>query len=389
METPVARIVWDDRFRRYDFGPNHPFTEASRWLGVRLIGAWRDAHPTLLRPEWISTVEPSPRESLERFHTAEYLDLVERLDRRGRSELLDRGDTPSFPGCYDAAARIAGGTVAAARSVREGPPRRALQPGGGLHHAHPGSASGFCILNDLGVAISDALHRGLRRVAYVDLDVHHGDGVMYGFYHDGRVLDIDFHETGRSIFPGTGETRETGTGDGSGFKVNVPLPPGSGDEVLRPLFLRLVPPLIREFRPELIVVQGGLDAHVGDGLGHLRYSGSSYVLAVRTLRDLADSTEGAGLVVTGGGGYSAVNVALGMATHGAVLLGVDDPLVWSPPLPDAWRREFEETIGEAAPTTLEPAVVESSPPSSPPIVARLVEDLAQRLGRRFPANGGA
>ncbi|HEY6237886.1 MAG TPA: acetoin utilization protein AcuC [Thermoplasmata archaeon] len=367
---------------------DHPFTEASRWLGVRLIRAWRDADPQLPRPEWTSTVEPASRESLERFHAAEYLDLVERLDRRGRSELLDRGDTPSFPGCYDAAARIAGGTVTAARSVGDGPPRRALQPGGGLRHAHPGSASGLCIVNDVGVAIADALHRGPRRVAYVDLDVHHGDGVMYGFHGDGRVLDIDFHETGRSIFLGTGETRETGSGDGSGFKVNVPLPPGSGDEAFQPLFLRLVPPLIRGFRPELLVVQGGLDAHVGDGLGHLRYSAGSYVLAVRTLRDLADSIGPAGLVVTGGGGYSAANVALGIATHGAVLLGVDQPLESSPPLPDPWRREFEETLGEVAPTTLEPAVVGPPAGGEPPVVARLLDDLAQRLGRRFPANDG-
>jgi len=385
MGPPTATLVWDDRFRAYDFGPEHPFTETSRWLAVRLLeSGWaeRPGGPGLAR---IARIEPAARPTLERFHAPEYLDLVERLDRRGKRELLDRGDTPSFPGCYEAAARIVGGTVTATRSVRAGPTHRALQPGGGLHHAHAGSASGFCILNDVAVAIADALHEGVRRVAYVDIDVHQGDGVMYGFYRDGRVLDIDVHETGRSIFPGTGEVHETGAGDGAGLKVNVPLPPGAGDAEFESVFLRLVPPMLDSFRPELIVLQGGLDAHAGDGLGHLRYSMRSYEIAARTLRELTREVGAAGLVVTGGGGYAPSNVARGLALYGAVLLSDGDRLEVGDALPEAWRREFEAATGAGAPRTL------SDPPVPNPAgrptgdTDRLIGELERHLGRRFPA----
>ncbi|EQD44777.1 Histone deacetylase superfamily, partial [mine drainage metagenome] len=170
---------------------------------------------------------------------------------------LDHGDTPAFPGCFEEAARIVEGTVRAVdfALAERG---RAFHPAGGLHHAHRDAASGFCIFNDVAVGVERAVSAG-HRVAYLDIDAHHGDGVMYGFYDSGRVLDIDVHQDGRTLFPGTGAVSEIGAGDGEGRKVNVPLPPGAGDETLVPLVARLVPTLLRDFRPDLIVVQHGAD----------------------------------------------------------------------------------------------------------------------------------
>ena len=187
---------------------------------------------------------------------------------------LDAGDTPSFSGCFEAAARIAEGAACAVDFTLEHK-APSFHPAGGLHHAHPDRASGFCIFNDVALAVGRAVAAG-HRVVYIDIDAHHGDGVMYGYYSSGRVLDIDFHQDGRTLFPGTGTTDETGLADGNGLKVNLPLPPGPGDEALGPLFQWIVPPLVRSFRPDLIVVQHGADGHVGDPLTALQYTSRVY-----------------------------------------------------------------------------------------------------------------
>jgi acetoin utilization protein AcuC len=382
--APRLLTVWDDRFTRYDFGPGHPFTEVSRRLGVRLLEAWASESAAGRRIGWRREVEPASPEELERFHRSEYLARVERESHSQTGGLLDRGDTPSFPGCYEAAARLAGGTLAATRGAMEGPSRRAFQPGGGLHHAHPDRASGFCIFNDLAVAIADAKTHGVRRLAYIDIDVHHGDGVMYGFFEDGAVLDIDFHETGHTIFPGTGHVSETGRGDGAGLKVNVPLPPGAGDAAFQPLFGRIVPAMLRSYRPQMILLQCGADAHVGDGLGHLQYTLASYATAVSTLVDLAEELGRVPLVVTGGGGYTSESVARVLALAGRVLAGGAPPLAQEK-LPAEWSEEFEAATGIVAPRTWGAhRPVERSSWSSES-EATLIGELESRLGTRFPA----
>jgi acetoin utilization protein AcuC len=380
-------MVADPRFVEYDFGPGHPWDPASRWLAARLLRAWEQDGRLPSTPRWIREVTPASDLELERFHTPAYVARVRTAGEQGRGELLDLGDTPSFPGCFEAAARVVGGTLAGLEAIATDASPRAFQPSGGLHHAAPGSASGFCIFNDVAVAIRAALAGRFRRVAYLDIDVHQGDGVMYGFYDDGRVLDIDFHETGRSIFPGTGEVRETGRGDGAGLKVNVPLPPGAADDAFLPLFHRIVPPMVRSFRPELIVLQHGVDAHVGDGLGHLRYTSRSYQGALATLMELADEVAGGRLLVTGGGGYNARNVALVLANAGAWMTGaIGDPAVPGP-LPAAWRAEFEEATGGRAPETADPVHSPRSADWSSVEESRLVMDLERALGTRFPDGG--
>ncbi len=370
-----VRLVWDPRFRDYDFGPSHPFTERSREAAVELLEASLTG-PEVGRFERCGPLEPAPTALLRRFHDLAHLERVREADATGVPAFLDQGDTPAFPGCFDAAARLVSGTVLAVEEALESG-GRGFAPGGGLHHAHPGQASGFCIFNDIAVAVASARARG-RRVAYVDLDVHHGDGVMYGFYDEGAVLDIDLHQDGRTLFPGTGAVAETGAGDGTGLKVNIPLPPGAGDESLVPLARRLFPPLLREFRPELLIVQHGVDGHAGDPLAQLRYSARGYAAVDAVLLDLAQELH-CPVVVTGGGGYRASSVALVLAAAGRALAGLPTS---GAALPTGWRRRFEATFGEPVPAVWPVAAAVRS--GSTGTADRRVAELEAALGRRFP-----
>lgn len=374
-------IAWSPALRGYDFGPQHPFRMSYRGLAVELL---RELDPSTF--ELPTGLAAARREELVAFHTEDYLAEVESAGADPGGPPLDAGDTPRFEGCYEASAAVVGATLSATRSIVEKGGRAAFAPGGGLHHAHPSRASGFCVLNDLAVAISLLTGPGdrLRPVAYIDIDAHHGDGVMYGVYESGRLLDIDFHQDGRTLFPGTGAVRATGRGDGAGLKVNVPVPPGTGEADFRPLFLALVPPMLREYRPELIVLQHGVDGHLGDPLASLSYGPSCYDLAVRRLRELADELCGGRLVVTGGGGYRPEHVARVLARAGRQLSGLPLP---DGPLPPAWRGEFSEAFGRPAPdrwTDEEPSGI--APPPTP-AATRILTELSEALGRRFPAPG--
>jgi acetoin utilization protein AcuC len=375
-------LIWDDRFREYDFGPDHPFTERSRALAVRLLGSV--APPTAPGPiAWSGPVAPADRRLLESFHRREYLELVEAAGRAGFPPFLDSGDTPGFPGCFEAAARIvAGADQGLGLALADGRP--AFHPAGGLHHAHPDRASGFCIFNDVAIAVGRAV-REHRRVAYLDIDAHHGDGVMYGFYDSGRVLDIDFHQDGRTLFPGTGFPSETGRGDGAGLKVNLPLPPGAGDEAVLPLFRRLVPPLLRSFRPEVIVLQHGVDGHVDDALARLQYTPAAYVEIDRTVLTLARELCGGRLLVTGGGGYRAASVSRVLARAGLILAGLDPPDE-DGALPDAWRTEYFEEVGETAPATWGETARAHAGGWTAQQESKLVSEIEEQLGQRFPVS---
>ena len=330
---------------------------------------------------WTDSVEPASRTVLETFHAPEYLDFVERASGLDREVLLDAGDTPSFAGCYAAAARLVQGAVVALDYTIEHR-RPAFHPGGGLHHAHSGRASGFCIFNDVAIAVA----RGLRhshRVAYIDIDAHHGDGVMYGFYDTGRVLDIDFHQDGRTLFPGTGFPHEVGREDGAGLKANLPLPPGAGDDALLPLFRRVVPALLRWFRPDVIVLQHGVDGHFGDELARLQYSPAAYAEIDRTVLALSRELTGGRLLVTGGGGYRPETVSRVLARTGLILAGLPEPPD-STPLPTDWREEFRSMFGTGAPATWrDPPAIEPSPWTEND-ERSLIAVLEAKLGEKFP-----
>jgi len=381
VSAPRSRVVWSDRFLDYDFGPHHPFTELSRGLAARLLElATRDSAPHAI--DWLRSVPVAGRPTLELFHRPEYLDFVESAGELAKQVLLDTGDTPSFPGCYEASARLVEGAVQAFDYTMEHR-RPAYHPAGGLHHAHTNRASGFCIFNDVAVAVAHGVSKGLR-VAYVDIDAHHGDGVMYGFYDSGKVLDVDFHQDGRTIFPGTGFPYEVGRADGAGLKANVPLPPGAGDEALVPIFRRIVPPLLRKFQPDVIVLQHGVDGHYRDEIARLQYSPAAYAEVDRIVLSLSQELTHGRLLVTGGGGYRAESVGRVLARTGLILTGLDVPED-SAVLPQEWRKEFHSTFGRMAPATWGDAVELEPSPWVPDDESKLVRVLESQLGERFPA----
>jgi acetoin utilization protein AcuC len=326
-------------------------------------------------------VAVASRPTLETFHRPGYLEFVEQASGLAKEILLDTGDTPSFPGCYEATARIVQGAVDALDDTLEHR-HPAFHPSGGLHHAHPDRASGFCIFNDVAIAVAHALGKG-HRVAYVDIDAHHGDGVMYGFYDSGKVLDIDFHQDGRTLFPGTGFPHETGRGDGAGLKVNLPLPPGAGDEALVPLFRRVVPPLLRKFRPDVIILQHGVDGHYGDEIAHLQYSPAGYAEIDRMILALAREITGGRLLVAGGGGYRAESVSRVLARAGLILADLPAPEDHAA-LPHAWREEFASTFRRAAPRTWADREELDPSPWTEVDEKQLMGQLESRLGEKFP-----
>ena len=248
------------------------------------------------------------REQLELFHTARYIDFVRAQSAIGHG-LLDQGDTPAFAGVYEAAAAVSGGTLLALDRIMSGEAERAFIPIGGLHHARRDGAAGFCVFNDCGIAIEHARQRhGLTRIAYVDIDAHHGDGVYYGFEDDPDVIIADTHEDGRYLYPGTGRREETGSGRAQGTKLNLPLAPGAGDAEFFAAWDE-IEAFLEGFAPELYLLQCGADSVAGDPITHLEFSVEAHAHAVTRLRALAEGTAQGRLLAMGGGGYNRQNLA--------------------------------------------------------------------------------
>jgi len=264
---------------------------------------------------------------------------------------LGSEDTPTFEGMHEAAAHVVGASVEAARRVWSGEYLHAANIAGGLHHAMPGKASGFCVYNDVAVAISWLLANGAKRVAYVDVDVHHGDGVEKIFYDDPRVLTISLHETGQMLFPGTGFPADSGGPNAPGSAVNVALPPGTADAGWLRAFHAVVPPLLREFEPEVLVTQQGCDSHIEDPLAHLMLTVDGQRAAYLALHDLAHEVAGGKWIVTGGGGYAIVDVVPRSWTHLLAIVG-GAPLDPKTPTPEDWREHVRTLLGRTAPSRL-------------------------------------
>jgi acetoin utilization protein AcuC len=288
---------------RYGFPAGHP-------LGVDRQGAfWKEA---LMRglDKRVQSREPrlATRAELLRFHTEAHVQRVEHANESGL-EFLDNGDTPVFPGIYEAGAAVVGSALDGLEQVVSGHCRRTFQPVGGLHHARRDRSAGFCVFDDLGVVIETlrAKH-GVQRIAYVDIDVHHGDGVFYSYESDPDVIIADVHEDGRYLYPGTGRADETGKGKAAGTKLNIPLAPGSGDREFMDAWPRVVAH-IRDHRPQFILFQAGADGLEGDPLAHLRYSPQVHAHAARSLCHLADQLCGGRIMGFGGGGYNRTNLA--------------------------------------------------------------------------------
>jgi len=248
------------------------------------------------------------REEIEYFHTPEYVDHVIAYSEQGYGA-LDHGDTPAYPGVYEAAAHVVGGTLDALAAVMAGRFRHAFVPIGGLHHAARGAAAGFCVFNDAGVAIEAAFElHGLTKVAYVDIDAHHGDGVFYGFESDPRALFADIHEDGRYLYPGTGSRDETGRGPAVGTKLNIPMPPGADDTQFYAAWQE-VEAYLDQHEPELLLLNCGADSLAGDPITHMRYTENAHGHAAVRLAALAERYCGGRLLAWGCGGYNRHNLA--------------------------------------------------------------------------------
>ncbi|MBI3067729.1 MAG: acetoin utilization protein AcuC [Betaproteobacteria bacterium] len=248
------------------------------------------------------------REEIERFHTPEHVERVATLSEIGAG-YIDYGDTPAYPGVFEASSAVVGSALAGLERVMSGECLRTFQPIGGLHHARRGTAAGFCVFNDCSVVV-DTLRKkyGVRRIAYVDIDVHHGDGVFYPFEYDPDVIVVDIHEDGNYLYPGTGHAYETGKGEAEGRKLNIPMEPGAGDKEFFKQWERAVDHLTRH-RPEFIVLQCGADSLAGDPLAHLRYTPAAHARAAKSLCRLANEMAQGRIVGFGGGGYHRGNLA--------------------------------------------------------------------------------
>ena len=328
-------LVYGPRSVTYDFGPGHPLSPRRFGPGIDLLRAV-GAEPGL-------APEPASDEELEWLHSGDYLSAVKRFsdDPDGPPEAgIGSGDDPAFAGMHSAAAAVAGGSIRAMEAILHGDVEHAYHPGGGLHHAMRSRASGFCIYNDVALAIARARLAGLR-VMYVDLDVHHGDGVQALHGIDPGVLTISFHESGRSLFPGTGFADEVGEGSAAGTAVNVPFEPMCGPDAWLAAVESLVPVLAAAFGPDVIVSQHGADGHFWDPLAHLSLTTTAMGEAARLVDRVAHRHAGGRWLSTGGGGYAIYRVVpRAWALTWLAAAHRDAPRL----LPDTWR---ERWLGEA------------------------------------------
>ena len=343
----TLHVAWDERLTGYDFGPGHPLAPVRVELTIALaeaFGVLAEPGVTVAAPAAASTAE------LELVHDPRYITAV----RTGVADVafgLGTPDDPVFAGMHEASALVAGATLAAAAAVWESRAQHGVSVAGGLHHAMRGMASGFCVYNDPAIAIRWLLGQGAERIAYVDVDVHHGDGVEAAFWDDPRVLTVSLHEHPMTLFPGTGVPDDNGGPGAEGMAVNVALPAGTGDAGWLRAFDAVVPPLLRAFRPQVLVTQHGCDTHRLDPLAHLELSIDAQRTAQARLHHLAHETAGGHWVLTGGGGYELVHVVPRTWTH-LLAEAAGRPLDPAAATPGAWRDFVRARTGARPPETM-------------------------------------
>lgn len=339
---------------RYDFGTGHPMSPARLALTIDLA-----AELGVLEHVDVVAAQVAPDELLMTVHEAEYVAAVRRAADEGvRDERRGLGtrDDPIFPGMHDASARAVQGTVDGALAVWRGETDHAVNIAGGLHHAMPGAASGFCVYNDVAVAIRALLDAGAARVAYVDVDAHHGDGVQAVFWDDPRVLTVSVHESGRTLFPGSGHAHETGGRHAEGSAVNLPLPAGTSDAGWLRAFDAVVPAVVHAFRPDVLVTQHGCDTHRMDPLSNLRVTVDAQRLVAQRLHDLAHEVARGRWLALGGGGYAVVDVVPRAWAH-LIAVAAHHALDPDQVVPQAWRERVAQDFGREGPVSMSDGAV--------------------------------
>jgi acetoin utilization protein AcuC len=301
-------VFFGDELARYGFGGSHP------WGTDRIYAFWSRLQAENVSNIVIQQPEITVEETVLSFHDRDYVELVKMASKQCRSIPLDRGDTPSFRGIFEATLYVVGSTLAAVDMVMNGTDRvgrrieNAFVPIAGLHHARRDSAGGFCVFNDVGIASVQARKKyGIRKIAYVDIDAHHGDGMFYEFVADPLLFFADIHEDGRYLYPGTGSVDEIGLGEAKGTKMNIPLLPEAGDREFLDAFEK-VQTFIDSAEPELIFLNCGADSLAGDPITDLRYSAQAHGHAAKALRRIAEKHCKGRLIAVGGGGYNRANI---------------------------------------------------------------------------------
>lgn len=314
-------FIYTDEFLKFDYGPTHPFKISRLKLAFELIKTY--GLLSLPNTHYVEARKAEDDELLL-FHKREYIEIL-RMANSGIEMPhayfygLGSGDNPVFNGVLDWSKLVTGASLQAASLIDNGEVDIAFNISGGLHHAMSMRASGFCYINDIVIAITSLLKKG-KKVAYIDIDAHHGDGVQEAFYSTDKVLTVSIHETGEVLFPGTGFEHETGKGEGEGYSVNIPMPPYSDDELFVYAFNEIVPPLIQKSQPDVVVTQLGVDSFHSDPLAHLNYTNNGFCEVVRKIKEIAPKW-----VALGGGGYDVVNVAKAWTLAWAIMNDVEIP----------------------------------------------------------------
>jgi len=296
-------VYLSDKLAAYGFGDNHPF-------GPQRHHVFEQAFYKKNLDQQVDILKavPTDRHSLELFHSHEYIQKVIEQSKLGVG-YLDNGDTPAFIGMYEAVLNVTGCVLDAIDQLMIGHYKTAFIPIAGLHHARRDTAAGFCVVNDCGVAIETLFQKyELKRVAYVDIDAHHGDGVFYSFEDDARLIFADMHEDGQFLYPGTGAINETGKGKATGTKLNIPMPPQSDDKLFLKMWSQLEK-FVEKNQPEFILFQCGADSIKNDPITHMEYSEKAHAHAARRLCEIADKYCGGKVLAMGGGGYNHDNIA--------------------------------------------------------------------------------
>lgn len=342
-----GQLMWDEAVTGYDFGAGHPMDPVRLSLTMRLVEAFG-----LDRKVTVGAAAAAGDSTLGLVHQADYIAAVRAASVDPKAADLSYGigteDNPAFAGMHEAAALIAGQSVGAAEAVWRGETDHAVNFAGGLHHAMPGSAAGFCVYNDAALAVARLLELGAERVVYVDVDVHHGDGVQAVFWDDPRVLTISLHEHPRTLFPQTGWPEETGGSGAEGGAVNVALPAGTGDAGWLRAFHGVVPELVAAFRPQALVTQHGADTHFDDPLAHLTVSLDAQRAVAEACHVLAHEHAAGRWVALGGGGYEVVDVVPRTWTH-LVGIAAGAPVPPAAETPAEWRAEVFRRTRRVAP----------------------------------------
>lgn len=290
-------FIWDERYLDYSFPGDHPFKSLRESMTKKFLedrGAFH--YIDIVYPKLIN------ESVLEIIHSKEYIEFVKKKSEEGKG-LLDEGDTPAFKGIYEAALIRVSGTITALDLIKEGKYAHTINIGGGFHHAKRSSASGFCVFNDVALAIKLA-EKDFKKIVLIDIDGHHGDGTQYLLFNDPNVLKVSLHMYHPRFFPGTGNEEEIGSDEGAGYTINIPLPPGTADDMYLYAFNEIVVPKVREFKPDIIFLLNGGDSYYEDPLVELKLSTKGYLKVVKTVHSLAHQLSNGRLIMTGGGGYN-------------------------------------------------------------------------------------